>query len=230
VRGHREGLCLAPRSQAWLTDGHWYITYGPVPIAGRTPAYPTPTGTFHVLSKDATYHSTEFHNAPMPYSGFFYPGDAFHADNVHQKSHGCIHLTMTDAKIFSPCSTSVTGCRFGPEGSNKLIHFGWVGNGRAVPARTWWRALAAESRSPPTCRQRCGCRPARARSAAGRPSRNREICSQRCMPPWPSMANLSRSFMGSSVHARLTRQARVFPPVGWRAALIWLWSALRAAT
>jgi hypothetical protein len=145
VRGHREGLCLAPRSQAWLTDGHWYITYGPVPIAGRTPAYPTPTGTFHVLSKDATYHSTEFHNAPMPYSGFFYPGDAFHADNVHQKSHGCIHLTMTDARIFSPCSTSVTGCRFGPEGSNKLIHFGWVGNGRAVPARTWWRALAAES-------------------------------------------------------------------------------------
>ncbi len=88
------------RNQAWLTNGHGHSTYGPVPIAGGTPAYPTPTGTFHVLSKDANYHSTEFHNAPMPYSVFFYPGDAFHADNVHRKSHGCIHLTMTDAKIF----------------------------------------------------------------------------------------------------------------------------------
>jgi len=65
---------LLSRSEAWLTDGHGHITYGPASIAGGTPAYPTPTGTFHVLSKDATYHSTEFHNAPMPYSVFFYPG------------------------------------------------------------------------------------------------------------------------------------------------------------
>jgi hypothetical protein len=91
---------LLSRSEAWLSDGHGHITYGPVPIAGGTPAYPTPTGAFHVLSKDANYHSTEFHNAPMPYSVFFYPGDAFHADNVHHKSHGCIHLTMSDAKMF----------------------------------------------------------------------------------------------------------------------------------
>ena len=91
---------LLSRSEAWLSDGHGHITYGPVPIAGGTPAYPTPTGTFHVLSKDANYHSTEFHNAPMPYSVFFYPGDAFHADNVHRKSHGCIHLTLSDAKTF----------------------------------------------------------------------------------------------------------------------------------
>ncbi|MGB6224622.1 MAG: L,D-transpeptidase, partial [Pseudonocardiaceae bacterium] len=63
-------------------------------------AYPTPTGTFHVLSKDAHYRSTEFHNAPMPYSVFFYPGDAFHADNVNKWSHGCIHLNWDDAKAF----------------------------------------------------------------------------------------------------------------------------------
>ncbi|MGH3781927.1 MAG: L,D-transpeptidase [Pseudonocardiaceae bacterium] len=88
------------RGEAWLTDGNGRTTYGPVPIAGGTSAYPTPTGTFHVLSKDANFHSTEFHNAPMPYSVFFYPGDAFHADNVHQKSHGCIHLTTADAKAF----------------------------------------------------------------------------------------------------------------------------------
>ena len=91
---------LLSRGEAWLTDGHGQITYGPVPIAGGTPAYPTPTGTFRVLSKDANYHSTEFHNAPMPYSVFFHPGDAFHADNVAQRSHGCIHLNWDDAEAF----------------------------------------------------------------------------------------------------------------------------------
>jgi hypothetical protein len=86
--------------QAWLTDGKGRITYGPVPATGGTSADPTPTGTFRVLSKNAHFRSTEFHNAPMPYSVFFYPGDAFHADNVRQWSHGCIHLTADDAKAF----------------------------------------------------------------------------------------------------------------------------------
>ncbi|MFZ0121015.1 MAG: L,D-transpeptidase [Pseudonocardiaceae bacterium] len=36
----------------------------------------------------------------MPYSVFFYPGDAFHADNVNKWSHGCIHLNWDDAKAF----------------------------------------------------------------------------------------------------------------------------------
>ncbi|HEX6403542.1 MAG TPA: L,D-transpeptidase [Pseudonocardiaceae bacterium] len=92
-------VVLSPH-QAWLTDGKGRITHGPVPATGGTPADPTPTGTFRVLSKDAHFRSTEFHNAPMPYSVFFYPGDAFHADNVHQWSHGCIHLTADDAKAF----------------------------------------------------------------------------------------------------------------------------------
>ena len=35
---------------------------------------------------------------------------------------------------------------------------------------------------------------------------------------------------GPSVRARLTRQARVFPSVGWRAAVIWLRRAFSAAT
>lgn len=88
------------RHQAWLTDGQGRITYGPVPATGGTAADPTPTGTFRVLSKNAHYRSTEFHNAPMPYSVFFYPGDAFHADNVQHRSHGCIHLNWADAKSF----------------------------------------------------------------------------------------------------------------------------------
>jgi hypothetical protein len=36
-----------------------------VPLARREVA--------NMLSKDANYHSTAFHNAPMPYSVFFYP-------------------------------------------------------------------------------------------------------------------------------------------------------------
>jgi lipoprotein-anchoring transpeptidase ErfK/SrfK len=88
------------RNEAWLTDANGQTTYGPVSAAGGTSAYPTPTGTFHVLSKNAHFRSTEFHNAPMPYSVFFYPGDAFHADDVNQKSHGCIHLNWDDAEAF----------------------------------------------------------------------------------------------------------------------------------
>jgi lipoprotein-anchoring transpeptidase ErfK/SrfK len=88
------------RHEAWLTDGTGRITYGPVPATGGSSAYPTPTGTFHVLSKNAHFRSTEFHNAPMPYSVFFHPGDAFHADNVQQQSHGCIHLNWNDAEAF----------------------------------------------------------------------------------------------------------------------------------
>ena len=99
--GVRAKACVVlSRHQAWLTDAKGRITYGPVTATGGDSAYPTPTGTFHVLSKDAHYRSTEFHNAPMPYSVFFYPGDAFHADNVNKWSHGCIHLNWDDAKAF----------------------------------------------------------------------------------------------------------------------------------
>jgi hypothetical protein len=99
--GVRAKACVVlSRHQAWLTDAKGRITYGPVTATGGDLAYPTPTGTFHVLSKDAHYRSTEFHNAPMPYSVFFYPGDAFHADNVNKWSHGCIHLNWDDAKTF----------------------------------------------------------------------------------------------------------------------------------
>ena len=99
--GVRAKACVVlSRHEAWLTDTKGRIIYGPVTATGGDVAYPTPTGTFHVLSKHAQYRSTEFHNAPMPYSVFFYPGDAFHADNVNTWSHGCIHLNWDDAKVF----------------------------------------------------------------------------------------------------------------------------------
>lgn len=85
--------------QAWLTDGAGKVTYGPVPARGGTPSAPTPVGTFKVLWKDKHFYSTEFH-APMPYSVFFYPGDAFHADNTSVASNGCIHLDWSAAQHF----------------------------------------------------------------------------------------------------------------------------------
>jgi len=87
------------KQQAWLTDGAGHITYGPVPAHGGSKSAKTPKGTFSVLSKDAHFYSTEFH-APMPYSVFFYPGDAFHADNPATASNGCVHLSMAAAQRF----------------------------------------------------------------------------------------------------------------------------------
>jgi lipoprotein-anchoring transpeptidase ErfK/SrfK len=87
------------KHQAWLTDGAGHITFGPVPARGGSKSAKTPKGTFSVLSKDANFYSTEFH-APMPYSVFFYPGDAFHAGNPAKASNGCVHLSTAAAQRF----------------------------------------------------------------------------------------------------------------------------------
>ncbi|MBO0877408.1 MAG: L,D-transpeptidase [Pseudonocardia sp.] len=85
--------------RAWLTDGAGHVVYGPVAARGGPASAPTPAGTFHVIGKDAHFYSTQFH-APMPYSVFFYPGDAFHADNPATYSNGCIHLSAAAAQRF----------------------------------------------------------------------------------------------------------------------------------
>ena len=87
------------RGLAWLTDGAGHVVYGPVAAHGGSRHASTPVGTFRVLSKNAHYHSREF-DAPMPYSVFFYPGDAFHAHNPAVASNGCIHLTSSAAQRF----------------------------------------------------------------------------------------------------------------------------------
>jgi hypothetical protein len=87
------------RHQAWLADGAGHVILGPVPARGGTAHAPTPVGTFHVLFKDAHYFSKQF-QAPMPYAVFFYPGDAFHADNTAVNSNGCIHLPVSVAQRF----------------------------------------------------------------------------------------------------------------------------------
>ena len=88
------------KQQAWLTDGAGHITYGPVPARGGAKGAKTPKGTFSVISKDQHHLSREFNNAPMPYSVFFYPGDAFHSGNPATASNGCIHLSPAAAQRF----------------------------------------------------------------------------------------------------------------------------------
>ncbi|MET9266236.1 L,D-transpeptidase [Amycolatopsis sp. NPDC004079] len=89
ISGHR----------AWLLqDGK--VIYGPVSMLPGRKGHATPTGTFHVLSKEKLHLSKQFDNAPMPNSVFFYPGDAFHTGSLKVYSHGCIHLSATSSLRF----------------------------------------------------------------------------------------------------------------------------------
>jgi hypothetical protein len=96
--GITNGACVVLSARkAWIVR-NGQVIYGPAPIMPGSPAYPTPTGTFHVLYQQVMHISMEFHNAPMPYSTFFYPGDAFHVGSLGVYSHGCIHMSSTGAK------------------------------------------------------------------------------------------------------------------------------------
>jgi hypothetical protein len=85
--------------QAWLMSSG-SVSYGPVPVATGKASAPTDPGTFQVFWKDLHHRSSEFHNAPMPYSVFFNGGDAFHEDSVKVPSNGCVHLTLSAAQTF----------------------------------------------------------------------------------------------------------------------------------
>jgi lipoprotein-anchoring transpeptidase ErfK/SrfK len=86
--------------QAWLTNGHGRVTYGPVPAKPGMRSAPTTAGTFRVQWKDINHHSHEFHGAPMPYSVFFYNGEAFHEGSLYRYSNGCVHLSRSSARTF----------------------------------------------------------------------------------------------------------------------------------
>lgn len=86
-------------NQSWLLD-NGVVTYGPVPITHGRAGYRTPPGTFKVGWKDIDHKSSEFDNAPMPYSVFFNGGIAFHEGSLSQLSHGCIHLSGGAASTY----------------------------------------------------------------------------------------------------------------------------------
>lgn len=86
-------------NQSWLLkDGA--VSYGPVPITHGRAGWETPPGTFSVGWKDIDHLSSEFNNAPMPFSVFFNGGIAFHQGSLSQPSHGCIHLSRAAAETY----------------------------------------------------------------------------------------------------------------------------------
>ena len=95
---HAVACVSLSKQEAWLLrDGR--VVYGPVRVATGRAGLPTPTGNFHVWYKVVDGWSTTY-DAPMPYSVFFYQGDAFHEDPVTVRSHGCVHLSLRNAEYF----------------------------------------------------------------------------------------------------------------------------------
>jgi hypothetical protein len=86
------------KQEAWLLRGG-RVVYGPVRVATGRAGLPTPTGDFRVWYKVVNGWSSTY-DAPMPYSVFFYEGDAFHEDPVTVRSHGCVHLSLANAERF----------------------------------------------------------------------------------------------------------------------------------
>jgi putative peptidoglycan binding protein/L,D-transpeptidase-like protein len=71
-------------------------------VRGGAAGLQTVTGTYRVYWQDIDHRSSAFNNAPMPYSQFFYGGEAIHGsytmvDPRKDHSHGCINMYIEDA-------------------------------------------------------------------------------------------------------------------------------------
>jgi L,D-transpeptidase-like protein len=108
------GACVALGSRgyngtAWMVRGG-KVVRGPISALTGGPGEDTPTGTFHVMSKDLHHVSSATRNAkgqpsPMPYAVFFTSsGVAFHGtqagENSAVRTAGCIRLPNSDASYF----------------------------------------------------------------------------------------------------------------------------------
>jgi lipoprotein-anchoring transpeptidase ErfK/SrfK len=62
----------------------------------------TPLGTFRVTGKGGSNVMSDTYHEPMPWAVFFgSDGIAFHAGSLTIPSHGCVHLTMADARYYN---------------------------------------------------------------------------------------------------------------------------------
>jgi lipoprotein-anchoring transpeptidase ErfK/SrfK len=97
--GLTDGACVSiSAKRAWLMrDGHVVLS---APITTGRPGERTSPGTFHVTWKDADHRSSEFDDAPMPWSVFFDGGIAFHTGSLSRQSAGCVHLSDAAARTF----------------------------------------------------------------------------------------------------------------------------------
>jgi hypothetical protein len=90
------------RHITWLqADGT--VSFGPVAMEPGEPgtAYATPRGTFHVSWKAGPHYRSTVYHEQMPWATFFAPGGiAFHGGSLTRWSHGCVHLTVANARYY----------------------------------------------------------------------------------------------------------------------------------
>jgi hypothetical protein len=91
------------RHITWLqSDGR--VSFGPVRMEPGKPGsqHPTPRGTFTVSWKAGpSYVSSTYHEA-MPWATFLgSDGIAFHGGSLTSWSHGCVHLTDSNAHYYN---------------------------------------------------------------------------------------------------------------------------------
>jgi hypothetical protein len=91
------------RHLTWLqSDGK--VTFGPVRMEPGPPgsANATSRGTFTVIWKGGPNVISNIYNEPMPWAvQFTSDGIAFHAGSLTVPSHGCVHLSMTNAHYYN---------------------------------------------------------------------------------------------------------------------------------
>jgi L,D-transpeptidase catalytic domain len=77
------------------------VQIGQTPVSTGRTGYPTPTGVFSILGKDATHRSKKYNNAAMPFAErLTWSGIFLHAGDLpgYPSSHGCVHLPLAFAK------------------------------------------------------------------------------------------------------------------------------------
>ena len=111
-RGGDRTLPSVCRSAGWHTcysrstheqftfySGTWWNAWL---VRGGAYTLQTVRGTYLVYWQDIDHRSTLFNGAPMPYSQFFYGGEAIHGSAVMMNplfghSHGCVNMYIEDA-------------------------------------------------------------------------------------------------------------------------------------
>jgi lipoprotein-anchoring transpeptidase ErfK/SrfK len=91
------------RHLTWLQSGG-RVTFGPVRMEPGPPGtvHATPRGTFQVSWKAGPYYISTTYGDPMPWAVFFAPGGiAFHGGSLTKPSHGCVHLTVANARYYN---------------------------------------------------------------------------------------------------------------------------------
>jgi lipoprotein-anchoring transpeptidase ErfK/SrfK len=87
----------------WL-QANGKITFGPVQMEPGKPGgkHQTPRGTFWVQWKAGPSFVSNIYHEPMPWATFFAAGGiAFHGGSLTAWSHGCVHLTDSNAHYFN---------------------------------------------------------------------------------------------------------------------------------